>query len=197
MAIESIVYNEGFKIKLQWMAGVRGTVIYSTAAGDGLANDIELMEAVQRGGLQRFNGFSYGSGTTAVSYAPQQAALHACWVDICFCDYDAEFNVLRHEYAGTYFNGMCKVGTHIKLIPISSDRQAVELTVQNKSKFAIEPNGIGYSVNGRIFPIPVAFEKNERKVLPQFDVGMDDTVKLCRIEGSYPAEFFNISTEHS
>ena len=192
MAIESISYNEGFKIRLQWAVGVKGTVIYCVPSGQGLADADALMNAVQNGGLQNFNGFSYGSGTASVAYAPQQKDLQACWVDVCYCDYDGDYMPVRHECAGTFFNGMCKIGANIELIPISSTRQAVQITVLNKSKFPIGVNGIGYSINGRVYGIPIPLEKNERKVLPQFDVSIDDTVKMSRMEGGYPAEFYKL-----
>jgi len=193
MAIESINFDESFRIKLAWPAGVKGMVIYCVAHGEGLADEEALMSGVTHGGLQRFNGLSYGAGTAFVSYAPQQAALQACWVDICFCDYSMENEVMRHECFGTYFNGSCKIGSRIDLIPISSGRQAVEITLLNKSKFPIQANGIGFSVNGRVQPIPRTIEKGEKVTLPQFDVGIDDTVKLCPLENSYPAEFYKLA----
>lgn len=195
MAIESITYSDGFRIKLLWSAGVRGTIIYSVPTGEARVDQNELMEAVKNGGLQRFNGMSFGNGTLAVSYSPKSAEMQASWIDIYCLDYDSEFNVKTHEFAGKYFNGICKVGVNIKLIPIASNRQAVCLTVQNKSKFAIGEYGIGYMINGRVFGIPHSFDKNQRRVLPQFDIGIDDVVKPCRMDGGYPAEFYNMTDE--
>lgn len=193
MAIESINYNEGFRIRLRWTAGVHGTVIYCVAQGEPMADADALMSAARGGGLAAFNGFSYGSGTAVVSYAPTRQQLLAKWVDICFCDYDDDWTPVRHERVGTFFNGMCKVGARIELLPIGGGRQAVQITVLNKSKFDIEVNGIGYSVNGRVYGIPVALAKGQRKTLPQFEVGVDDSVKLCRMDGGCPAEFYKLS----
>lgn len=193
MAIESITYQEGFRIRLKWTAGVRGTVIYCVAQGEPLADADALMSAARTGGLPAFNGFSYGSGTASVNYAPARRELQAKWVDVCFCDYDEDWSPVRHERAGTFFNGMCRIGGRIDMLPIGGGRQAVQITVMNKSKFDIEANGIGYSVNGRVYGIPVALEKGKRRTLPQFDVGADDAVKLCRMEGGCPAEFYALS----
>lgn len=195
MAIESITYAEGFRIKLLWSAGVRGTAIYCLPSGEEKVDQTELINALKTGGLQRYNGMTFGNGTLAVSYSPKNADLQANWVDIYYLDYDVEFNVKAHEYVGRYFNGICKVGVNIKMIPIASNRQAVLMTVQNKSKFAINEYGIGYTINGRVYGIPHAFDKNQRRVLPQFDVGADDIVKPCRMEGGYPAEFYNMSDD--
>lgn len=192
MAIESISYKDGFRIKFQWRAGVHGTVIYSIPRGGELLDEAELMEATRKGTLHHYNGFSYGSGASSVVYAPRQQELVAAWIDICYCDYDSDFNVIFHERKGSYFNGICKVGGKIELFPISSTRQAVRITVQNTSKFNIEANGIGYSVNGREYGIPLPLEQSRRKTLPQFDIGMDETVQLCQMKGGYPATFYEL-----
>lgn len=195
MAIESITYRDGFRIKFQWKVGVKGTVIYSVPHESDLANEAELMEAVRSGNLQRFSGFNYGSGASSVAYTPLQKELTAAWIDICSCDYGNDFEVLQHRREGTFFNGVCKVGGKIDRFRISANRQAVRITVQNRSKFPIQANGIGYRVEERTYSIPVALEQNQKKTLPQFDVGIGETVQLCQVEGGYPATFYDLFSD--
>lgn len=193
MAIESIICGDGFKLKLMWPAGVKGSVIYAVAEQGAMMDDDALMEALRQGTLKRFNAISYGSGTSLVSFMPPQPELRACWVDICCCDYDERGRVVSHERVETCFNGLCQVQWDIQTIPISQTRQAVQITLHNRSKFPIEPGGIGYSVSGQVYAIPVRFKPMERKALPQFDVAVEDTVKMCQIEGSYPVVFHELA----
>ena len=189
MGIKSVSYEDGFKLALRWGAGIRGTIIYAVPVGGALLDEGLLMEAERSGTLGRLNAISYGSGTPAVSFTPAQQELRAQWVDLCCCDFDGSYRVVRHERVQTCFNGMCLVYWDMQTIPISPVRQAVQITVHNRSTFPIEANGIGYAVNGRVHPIPLPLARMERRVLPQIDVDRGDTVKLCQVENGYPATF--------
>lgn len=193
MAIQAVKYDEGFSIQMSWPLGVKGTIIYCVARGDKPVEAEELMRSMKNNGLRRYNGFAYGSGTGQISYSPQQESLRAAWVDIWYCDYNMQYEVIRNELFGSFFNGKCRIGERIELIPISSERQAVQITLQNKSQFELAANGIGYSVNGRVYPIPLPIGKGARVELPQFDVGIADVVKLCCLDGSYPADFYELA----
>ena len=189
MAIQSITYEDSFRLRFRWPANVKGTIIYAVPKGEPLHDTGALLRAAVREELKQFNAIRYDNGIMAVSFAPPQEGLKARWIDICCCDFDADFQPLFHDRIETCFNGACRVQYDIQYIPLSPRRQAVEITLHNRSDFPIEPNGIGYSVNGRVRGIPLGLGQSELKVLPQFDVGVDDVVRLCRMENSYPVTF--------
>lgn len=193
MVIQSITYDKGFRLKFRWVASVEGTIIYAVPKGAPLLDTQQLVGAVMHGKLKQLGAISYNNGTSSVSFMPPQKEYEATWVDICECDYSGNYLVLRHERVKTCFNGACTVHSGIEYIPISSQRRAVQITIHNRSKFPIEANGIGYSVNGRVFGIPMAISSMERRVLPQFDVGEKDVVKLCEMENSYPVVFRDLN----
>lgn len=193
MGIESIVCKDGFRVRFSWKAGVWGTVVYSVPKGSELPPAEEIMDAAQNGGLDRWDAFNYKHGITSVVYTPRKESMQAAWVDICCLDYDQDERPISNQRVQTCFNGVCRVRFRIDLIPISKQRRAVKITVCNKSKFPIEANGIGYTVGGRVYGIPVRLEENKRTALPQFDIDQNETVKLCKLDGGYPAEFLGMA----
>lgn len=191
MAVNSITYDKAFSITLAWPAGVRGTVLYALPRGAKRPSDEEILAARDdRMALKQYCGFGYRAGTVSnIQFSAVGENLTAKWIDIYYCDYDANDYVIAHECAGSFFNGICRVGFAIRYTPISSDLKAVHITVKNYSRFDIEPEGIGYSVGKSNFAIPIGVAQGRLIELPQFEVPTDINVAMHRFDDKYPVKY--------
>lgn len=194
MAIQSISYNrKGFQIALAWPRGVQGTILYALPRGSAPISDEEILSLRDHSALDSVCGFTYRAGTGNIQYAPNAPQLSARWIDVWFCDHDAEGGVVQHRRAGSFFNGDCVVGFRFALSRVSDRCQAVNLTVQNLSGFAIEAGGIGYRVSYRVdsrcFAIPLPISPGQRIELPQFEIPLEANVEMHRFDEKYPARF--------
>ena len=190
MAIRSIEYKKGFQISLVWPKGVQETVLYALPRGSEPLSEDELLSirndsAVMTGVC----GFAYRAGIGSIQYSPNDPKLNARWIDIWFCDFDAAGEIAAHSLAGSFFNGDCVVSVKIACSRVSDRMQAVNITVQNLSSFAIEAGGIGYRVGGRCFAIPLALRQGQLRELPQFEIPRDAVVEMHRFDDKYPARF--------
>ena len=190
MAIRSIQYKKGFQISLVWPKGVQGTVLYALPRGsEPLPDDEVLSMREDKAALDAVCGFCYRAGIGSIQYSPNDPGLNACWIDVWFCDFDAAGDVAEHRLAGSFFNGDCVVAAKIEYTRVSDRYQAVSITVQNLSGFAIDAGGVGYRVGSRCFAIPVALRQGQLRELPQFEIPADAQVEMHRFDEKYPARF--------
>ena len=187
MAIKSVQFDSAFQIALDWVAGVRRIIVYSRPAGAGPMDGAALLDAMARNQLQGLcSGVEYGPETQHFSYAP--IGMNAEWIDIYACDLGMDGELVRHECAGRFFNGSCRVAYEVRRIPVSSRLEAIRLTVRNRSGFDLEAGSIGYAVAGHVYGIPVPLQRNEEKELPQFEVPTGTPVAIRPVEGGYPVQ---------
>lgn len=190
MAIRSITFNKGFQITLTWPRGVRGTVLYAVPRGFGPLTDEEILDIRDDlAALERMSAFACKAGIGAIQFSPTDKSLAARWIDIWYCDYDAAGDRVEHRLAGSFFNGDCRVGHKIRYMRVSEACNGVIITVANYSSFTIEAEGIGYSVNGKNFAIPLELPRGADVELPQFEVPVDADVKMYSFDDKYPARF--------
>lgn len=192
MAILSISYStRGFQVSLAWPKGVRETVLYALPQGAAELTEEELLELrSNHAALLNVCGFLYKAGGAGpFDYSPNHPQLNARWIDIRYCDYDADGGVINSGTVGRFFNGNCTVGVKIAYTRVSDRFQAVAITVQNLSNFDIEAGGIGYRVGSRSFSIPMELKKGMLIELPQFEIPVDATAEMHRFDDKYPARF--------
>lgn len=187
MAIGSIKYDGAFQVTLDWIAGVRRTVVYCRPSESGLLSDEEIQDALNTRSLKSLcSGYEYGPETKHFSYSPE--GLNARWIEICYCDFDMNGDIITHASAGRFFNGSCKVTYEVRRIPVTDGLEAIRLKVKNRSEFDLEAGGIGYAVSGRQYRIPVQLNRNDEKELPQFEVPAGASVVVKPVEGGYPVQ---------
>ena len=187
MSIKTIDYDSAFQITLDWVAGLRRMVIYSRPADLGPLDDAAILQAMDEKRLKALcSGYEYGPETKHFSYAPD--GMSAQWIDIYCCDIGMGDEVIRHTCAGRFFNGSCRVTYEVKRISIADQMEAIRLRVRNRSEFALKAGGIGYSVSGRLHPIPIALQRNEERELPQFEVPSGAAISIRPVPGGYPVK---------
>jgi len=190
MAIRSVDYKKGFRISLVWPKGVQGTVLYALPRGSEPLTDDEILSIREdKAALDAVCGFCYKAGIGNIQYSPNDPRLNACWIDLWFCDYNAEGDAVDHRMYGSFFNGDCVVGAKIAYSRVSDRCQAVSITVQNKSGFEIAAGGIGYRVGGRSFAIPLPLKQGRLVELPQFEIPVDAAAEMHCFDDKYPARF--------
>lgn len=188
ISASAIQYEKsGFRVRPEWTARSKRMIIYCLPQNaepwpvDALiaANDQALKDS--------YAGVSFGSATQSFTFSPGRRYAGQ-WLDIHYCELGRDDQMIEGGRIGSFFFGKCFVRYAVKTVEVSDKLQAVRVRITNLSGFDLIENGIGYAVNDRRYPVPVAIRRGETVSLPQFETTIGARVRIGGIEGGYPVE---------